>query len=234
MFDSDRPGGQGGPDIYSATRQAVSDSWSTPVNLGAPINSPAGESRASLSSDGTTLHFGAPGPGSRELPTSSRPVRRRRDVELSNDECLSQSAGETECLAGALFGGAGALGDGPRTAGVARPRGAPYRLRGHNGHTRCSFGFACVRFDSQNALQIGRFSEQERTGANVRPDLPCRRSRVRVPSSASRNPLEMGGFLVVQVRHRMAGGRSQPWVSLRRRRGVNARRGSSPLRVTSR
>ena len=63
VFDSDRPGGQGGPDIYSATRAAVSDPWSTPVNLGAPINSPAGESRASLSSDGTTLHFGSTRPG---------------------------------------------------------------------------------------------------------------------------------------------------------------------------
>ncbi len=59
VFDSDRPGGQGGPDIYSATRADVSDPWSTPVNLGAPINSSAGESRASLSWDGTTLHFGS-------------------------------------------------------------------------------------------------------------------------------------------------------------------------------
>ena len=63
VFDSDRPGGQGGPDIYSATRAKVSDHWSTPVNLGAPINSPAGESRASLSRDGTTLHFGSSRPG---------------------------------------------------------------------------------------------------------------------------------------------------------------------------
>ncbi len=33
------------------------------MNLGAPINSPAGESRASLSWDGTTLLFGTTRPG---------------------------------------------------------------------------------------------------------------------------------------------------------------------------
>ena len=58
VFDSDRPGGLGGPDLYTATRDKVTDPWSTPVNLGAPINSIAGESRGSLSWDGTTLHFG--------------------------------------------------------------------------------------------------------------------------------------------------------------------------------
>jgi len=62
VFDSDRPGGRGGSDLYSATRAKVSDPWSTPVNLGA-LNSPAGESRASLSWDGTTLHFGSTRPG---------------------------------------------------------------------------------------------------------------------------------------------------------------------------
>jgi Tol biopolymer transport system component len=63
VFDSDRPGTLGGPDIYTASRTKVTDPWSTPVNLGAPINSPAGESRASLSWDGTTLHYGTTRPG---------------------------------------------------------------------------------------------------------------------------------------------------------------------------
>jgi len=63
VFDSDRPGTLGGPDIYTATRSKRTEAWSTPVNLGAPVNSPAGESRASLSWDGTSLYFGTTRPG---------------------------------------------------------------------------------------------------------------------------------------------------------------------------
>jgi hypothetical protein len=63
VFDSDRPGTLGGPDIYRATRAKVTDRWSAPVNLGPTINTPAGESRASLSSDGTRLYFGSTRPG---------------------------------------------------------------------------------------------------------------------------------------------------------------------------
>jgi Tol biopolymer transport system component len=63
VFDSDRTGTLGGPDIYAATRAKVTDPWSTPTNLGAPINSPAGETRASLSWDGTSLYFGSGRPG---------------------------------------------------------------------------------------------------------------------------------------------------------------------------
>jgi Tol biopolymer transport system component len=63
VFDSDRAGTLGGPDVYTATRDKITDPWSTPINLGAPINSPAGESRASLSWDGTSLYFGSTRPG---------------------------------------------------------------------------------------------------------------------------------------------------------------------------
>ena len=63
MFDSDRTGTLGGQDIYAATRERVSEPWSTPVNLGAPINSPSGESRATISWDGTSLYFGTTRPG---------------------------------------------------------------------------------------------------------------------------------------------------------------------------
>jgi hypothetical protein len=63
VFDSDIPGGLGGSDIYTATRSRVGESWSTPTNVGAPLNSPAGESRASLSWDGTSLYFGTTRPG---------------------------------------------------------------------------------------------------------------------------------------------------------------------------
>lgn len=63
VFDSNRPGGLGATDIYAATRSSVDESWSDPTNLGPAINTAAGESRASLSWDGTTLLFGSTKPG---------------------------------------------------------------------------------------------------------------------------------------------------------------------------
>lgn len=61
FFWSDRPGGQGGQDIYSATKSGPVGSWENPENLGPAVNSAAGESRPSLSWDGTTLYFGSAG-----------------------------------------------------------------------------------------------------------------------------------------------------------------------------
>jgi hypothetical protein len=63
VFDSNRAGGLGATDIYAANRSSVEVAWSSPENLGAAINTPAGESRASLSWDGTTLLFGSTKPG---------------------------------------------------------------------------------------------------------------------------------------------------------------------------
>jgi hypothetical protein len=63
VFDSVRPGGQGGPDIWISSRANVQSAWSAPVNPGAPINSPQGESRPSLSRDGERLYFGSARPG---------------------------------------------------------------------------------------------------------------------------------------------------------------------------
>lgn len=59
---STRPGTIGASDIYSTTRARTEDAWSTPVNLGPGVNSPDGESRPSLSWDGTTLYFGSSRP----------------------------------------------------------------------------------------------------------------------------------------------------------------------------
>lgn len=64
VFDSDRPGSLGGPDIYSATRRWIGGSWSVPQNLGSVINSPTSESRASLSWNGRTMVFGSTRPAS--------------------------------------------------------------------------------------------------------------------------------------------------------------------------
>ena len=57
LFFSTRSGGLGGADLWTSTRRSVHDSWSAPVNLGAPLNSTAAEQQPSLSGDGRTLVF---------------------------------------------------------------------------------------------------------------------------------------------------------------------------------
>ena len=68
------PGAQGGQDIYSATRDAITDPWSAPVNVGTGVNKAASESRPSLSWDANTLLFGrAPGgPATTDIWISTR------------------------------------------------------------------------------------------------------------------------------------------------------------------
>jgi Tol biopolymer transport system component len=75
FFDSNRPGGIGGLDLWTSTRASTADAWSTPTNLGSAVNSSANDLRASLSWDGTTLYFGslrAGGEGSQDLYVITR------------------------------------------------------------------------------------------------------------------------------------------------------------------
>jgi WD40 repeat protein len=76
VFDSTRTGTLGGSDIYTATRDEVTDSWGVPVNLGSNVNSAASETRASFAWDGLTLFFGSTRPGSELAPDG---------VTVSND-----------------------------------------------------------------------------------------------------------------------------------------------------
>jgi hypothetical protein len=62
-FVSTRPGGLGGNDIWMSQRQCLSCDWEAPVNLGAPINSDAGEGAPTLSDDGRMLFFFSARPG---------------------------------------------------------------------------------------------------------------------------------------------------------------------------
>ena len=65
-FTSDRPGGEGGNDIWVTTRETTADDWGTPVNLGPTVNSSSGENSPSISADGLKLYFsdfGGPRPG---------------------------------------------------------------------------------------------------------------------------------------------------------------------------
>jgi hypothetical protein len=55
---SDRLGGQGRIDIWTSTRETLSDPWSTPlVDLPSPLNSACDDGSPWLSRDGTTLYF---------------------------------------------------------------------------------------------------------------------------------------------------------------------------------
>jgi hypothetical protein len=68
------PGAKGAQDIYTATRDDVSDAWSTPVNAGDGVNTAAGESRPSFTWDAQSLFFGrSPGPeGMSDIYLSTR------------------------------------------------------------------------------------------------------------------------------------------------------------------
>lgn len=82
VWDSTRTGAIGGsnPDIWTATRSSVDDRWGNLVHLENGINTAAGETRASLSWDGTRLMFGSTRPsnngvlaeGSADIYTATR------------------------------------------------------------------------------------------------------------------------------------------------------------------
>src|SRR5262245_35113913 len=62
-FQSNRPGGFGGNDIWVSQRASVDDDWGAPVNLGATINTAAGETVPAFSRDGHWMFFVSDGPG---------------------------------------------------------------------------------------------------------------------------------------------------------------------------
>jgi hypothetical protein len=67
IFTSSRPGGIGPAgkltlNLWVSTRASTRDRWSTPVNLGRPVNSGAGDRGPALSFDGKTLYFSSARP----------------------------------------------------------------------------------------------------------------------------------------------------------------------------
>ena len=64
IFVSDRPGSLGGVDLWGSTRPTTSDPWSTPVNLGSPVNTEFDDRAPYLSDDGLTLILVSNRPGS--------------------------------------------------------------------------------------------------------------------------------------------------------------------------
>jgi hypothetical protein len=63
FFYSDRPGGSGGADLWTATRTNVDALWGTPVNLGATVNGIGTDQHPYLSADAMTLVFSSNRPG---------------------------------------------------------------------------------------------------------------------------------------------------------------------------
>jgi WD40-like Beta Propeller Repeat len=64
IFQSNRPGSLSTAlDLWVATRASALDGWSTPVNLGSPVNTTAIDNNAHLSSDRLTLFFSSDRPG---------------------------------------------------------------------------------------------------------------------------------------------------------------------------
>lgn len=57
FFYSRRPGGLGASDLWTATRNTVFDPWSTPINLGALVNSVDLDFDPHIASDRKTLYF---------------------------------------------------------------------------------------------------------------------------------------------------------------------------------
>jgi hypothetical protein len=82
VLSSNRTGTLGAQDVWVATRRSVRAPWSAPVNLGMAVNTPAAETRPSLSRGGRTLLFGrAPGPEGMSdifVATRAKAVWRRR------------------------------------------------------------------------------------------------------------------------------------------------------------
>ncbi len=60
---SDRLGSLGGLDLWVATRETVSDFWSTPANLGPVVNSTATDQQAYIAANRRTLYFASNRPG---------------------------------------------------------------------------------------------------------------------------------------------------------------------------
>jgi Tol biopolymer transport system component len=56
-FESIQKDGDGELDLLVTKRASISDPWTTPVNLGPAVNSPANDMGASISADGLELYF---------------------------------------------------------------------------------------------------------------------------------------------------------------------------------
>jgi hypothetical protein len=102
------------------------------------------------------------------------------------------------------------------------------RSNDHNGSNGCierSLGFASVRSLPSKPPQTTVFGELKRTGANARQPLPCRRSWVRVPSSALTHSLSL------RARNWLVDAERRPVRLLKGKRADRLERRPAPLPV---
>jgi beta-lactamase regulating signal transducer with metallopeptidase domain/Tol biopolymer transport system component len=66
-FNSSRPGGSGGPDLWVTTRKTKDDPWGTTLNLGSTVNSAEWDLNPDISAEGSTLYFASGRPDSQEM-----------------------------------------------------------------------------------------------------------------------------------------------------------------------
>jgi hypothetical protein len=74
LFNSNRPDGYGGHDLYVAKRATTKSPWGPPTNLGPVINTPDGEQSPRISPDGRTLYFGTWYPSSNSWENWQAPI----------------------------------------------------------------------------------------------------------------------------------------------------------------
>ena len=95
FFQSNRTGSSGPNDLWVATRGSTADAWSTPVNLGSPINTSSVEQNAYLSSDGMTLFFSSDRPGGSGgldlyMSTRTLPTVLSKNISVAaDDSCVA-------------------------------------------------------------------------------------------------------------------------------------------------
>ena len=79
FFYSDRPGGQGGTDLWTSTRATTDATWSTPVNLGPIVNTSASDVHPYVSADGQDARL------------RLRPPRRLRGLRPVDDDACREA-----------------------------------------------------------------------------------------------------------------------------------------------
>jgi hypothetical protein len=78
FIGSERPGGQGGWDLWVLKRSSVNEDWGPPENMGSVVNGPSNDAMPTVFSDGLTLCFNsnrADGHGSLDIYITTRPSK---------------------------------------------------------------------------------------------------------------------------------------------------------------
>jgi len=101
FYGPDRPGGQGGHDLWITSRASLNDQWDTPVNLGPIINSSAQEVSVSISNNALVMIFAsnrAGGSGNYDLWMSTRPTTQQDwGTPVNLGSLVNSSGADYEC-----------------------------------------------------------------------------------------------------------------------------------------